>query len=89
MSMPMGPDSSNPFTAPPTSGAGAKVATESADLTTVDWLICILCSGIGCIVGIVRTVQGKPAGPKMIGISLLFIVIWTVVRLAIEASMRQ
>jgi hypothetical protein len=25
----------------------------------------------------------------MIGISLLFIVIWTVVRLAIEASMRQ
>jgi hypothetical protein len=40
-------------------------------------------------VGIIRTVQGKPTGPKMIGISLVFIVIWTVVRLAIEASMRQ
>lgn len=89
MSMPMGPDSSNPFSAPNTSGVNAKVVTESADLTAVDWLICILCSGIGCIVGIIRTVQGKPTGPKMIGISLVFIVIWTVVRLAIEASMRQ
>lgn len=85
MSMSMGPDSSNPFSAPNSSGPNTNVATESADLTVVDWLICILCSGIGCIVGIIRTIQGKPTGPKMIGISLLFIVIWTGIRLALAS----
>src|SRR5262245_41136720 len=28
-----------------------------ADLTPGDWLLCIFCSGIGCIVGIVRLVN--------------------------------
>jgi hypothetical protein len=37
----------------------------------MDWVICILCSGIGCILGIVYLVQGKKKGIKMIGISFL------------------
>ncbi len=46
------------------------------ELTGGDWLLCILCSGIGCIVGIVYLIQGQPKGGKMLGISLLFIVLW-------------
>ena len=50
-----------------------------SDLSVFDWVIAILCSGIGCIVGIVYMVQGKPKGGKMIGVSLTFIFIWNVI----------
>jgi hypothetical protein len=53
------------------------------DLTTADWLVCILCSGIGCIFGIVRLIQGKPNGAKMLGMSILFAFIWVVLRVII------
>lgn len=45
------------------------------DLTPVDWVICILCAPAGCIVGIVRMVQGNPTGGKMIAISLI---VWAI-----------
>jgi hypothetical protein len=44
---------------------------DDSELTAVDWILCIVCSGIGCILGIVYLIQGKPKGGKMIGISLL------------------
>jgi hypothetical protein len=50
------------------------------DLTQVDWLVCIFCSGIGCIVGIIRLIQGRPNAGKMIGVSLLFSALWTFLR---------
>ena len=58
---------------------------DNPDLTPVDWLIAILCSGIGCIIGIIRLIQGKKNGGKMLGISLLFVVIWNIVRFIIVA----
>ncbi|WP_020470866.1 hypothetical protein [Zavarzinella formosa] len=61
---------------------------DSTGLTTVDWLLCIFCSGIGCIVGIVRLIQGKPNAGMMIGVSLLFAIIWNVIRFALEAGMQ-
>jgi hypothetical protein len=57
----------------------------SEGLTTTDWVICVLCSGIGCIIGIIRLIQGKPNAGKMIGISILFAVIWSIVRFILEA----
>ena len=45
--------------------------SSDQDLTTGDWIFCILCSGIACIVGIVYAIQGKPKGMKMVGISLV------------------
>jgi hypothetical protein len=54
--------------------------SNSDDLTVVDWLLCIFCSAIGCIVGIVYLVRGDSRGGKMIGISILFIIIWNVLR---------
>ncbi len=58
------------------------------DLTPVDWLLCILCSGIGCIIGIIRVIQGDPTGGKMIGISLVFVIIWTALRFVFESAIR-
>ena len=59
------------------------------DMSTGDWAVAILCSGIGCIAGIVWMIQGKEKGKKMVGVSLLFVVIWSAVRFAVESSMRN
>ena len=61
---------------------------EDTDLTGGDWVLCVLCSGIACILGIVYAIQGKPKGGKMIAISLLFSLIWGAVRVAIEAALQ-
>ena len=63
--------------------------TDSGDLTAIDWVIVVLCSGIGCIIGIIRLIQGKPSGGKMLGMSVLFIVIWTIVRIVLTAATQQ
>lgn len=63
-------------------------SADSADLTTGDWLLCIFCGGLACILGVVRLIQGKPNAVKMIGFSILFSIIWGVLRFMVEASMR-
>ena len=55
------------------------------ELSTGDIVLCVLCSGIGCIVGIVRLIQGRPGAGKMIGLSFVFIIFWNIVRFAVEA----
>ena len=57
------------------------------DLSTVDWLLCIFCGTIGCIVGIVRLIQGRPSGAKMIGLSILFSVILGILRFMLESML--
>ena len=42
--------------------------------------VAILCSGIGCIAGLVWMIQGKPKGMKMFGISILMAIFWSFVR---------
>jgi predicted RNA-binding Zn-ribbon protein involved in translation (DUF1610 family) len=66
-----------------------KVNPKDAELTTADWLFCILCSGIACIFGVVYMIQGKPKGIKMVGISLVATVIGVVIRAAIENANRK
>jgi hypothetical protein len=58
---------------------------DDDDLTSVDWLIAILCTGIGCIVGIVWLIQGKSKGGKMLGICLLVAFLKNAVILALSA----
>jgi len=43
---------------------------DDEQLSPFEWVICILCANIGCIVGIVYAVQGKPKGMKMVLISI-------------------
>jgi phage FluMu protein Com len=65
---------------------GGATMGEDEDLTTGEWVLAILCSGIGCILGIVWIIQGKPKGKKMLGISFVCAIIWNIVRFAIEAA---
>jgi hypothetical protein len=48
------------------------------DLGTTDWVLCVLCGGIACIMGIVYMIQGKPKGIKMIGVSIGIGVLWNI-----------
>lgn len=59
------------------------------DMTTGDWVVAIICSGIGCIAGIVWMIQGKSKGLKMFGVSLGMQLFWVVVRVAMEVASKQ
>lgn len=78
----------NPYETPSTN-APSVLHVDTGALTVVDWIVCILCSGLGCLVGIFRLVQGKKSGPKMIGFSLLFGVLWNVLFFVIQALAGQ
>lgn len=58
------------------------------DMSGGEWVLAILCSGIGCIVGIVWMIQGKPKGKKMFFVSLGMAVLWNIIRFSFEASRR-
>ena len=67
-----------------------KSASSGEEMTTGDWVLCVICPGIGCIVGIVRAIQGKSMGGKMIGISIGFIILWNIISVIIQtAAQRQ
>lgn len=68
----------NPYAIPQQPTGGPVGTPDDGKLTTVDWLVCILCSGIGCIIGIIRLVQGKKNAGMMIGMSILFGVMWNI-----------
>ena len=64
----------------------SKGSGDDSDMTAGDWIIAVLCSGIGCIAGIVWSIQGKKKGPKMIGVSLGFAVLWNVIQILLELA---
>ena len=69
--------------------AKRKLADETGEeMSTGDWVVAVLCSGIGCIAGIVWMIQGKTKGPKMLGVSVAFMFLWGAIR-AILVSMAQ
>lgn len=65
------------------------VAEEDENLSAGEWVLAILCSGIGCIMGIIWMIQGKPKGLKMFGISILMQLFWGAVRLMLEFATQQ
>jgi hypothetical protein len=71
-------------------GGGSYIdPSRDVDLTTVDWVLCILCSGIGCIVSIIYIIQGKPKGTKMLLISLVMQFIWGAINLLVNSAVQQ
>jgi hypothetical protein len=56
------------------------------NLSTGEWVVAILCAGIGCIVGIIWCIQGKKKGPKMVLVSFLAWLFWMFVQVAIGAA---
>jgi hypothetical protein len=81
----------NPFQSPaedsPGSGGyGARLRgrqNNESNLESIDWILAGLYSGIACIIGIFWLIQGKPKGLKMIGVSLMFVLLWNVVRVVL------
>jgi len=66
----------------------SKRASEESDLEVVDWLLCIFCGGIGCIMGIIYLIQGKPKGGKMIGISIGLAVLWRLILVLVSLALQ-
>ncbi len=56
---------------------------QDSNLSAGEWLVAIICSTIGCIIGIIWLIQGNPKGGKMLGFSILFDVIKSVIYLAV------
>jgi predicted RNA-binding Zn-ribbon protein involved in translation (DUF1610 family) len=63
-------------------------SSADEDLSALEWIVAILCSGIGCILGIIWMIQGKPKGKKMLMVSLIVQGIGVVLQV-ILASMQQ
>ena len=67
----------------------ALASDPDASLSPLEWVVAILCSGIGCIVGIVYLVQGKPKGKKMLIVSICAQIIWGLLRVAAENAINH
>ena len=59
-----------------------KGGEDENNLSAVDWVICIILSGIGCII---YAIQGKPKGLKMVGISIAFDVLKAIIIVSLQA----
>ena len=59
------------------------------ELSTGEIFLALLCSGIGCIMGIVWMFEGKPKGTKMFGLSLLMVIVWNVFRYLMQQALHQ
>lgn len=55
-----------------------KYSQEDSDLSTSDWLVCILCSNIACIVALIWLIQGKPKATKAILVSIVSQILFVV-----------
>jgi hypothetical protein len=61
---------------------------DDDDLSIGEWIVAVLCSGVGCIIGIVWMIQGKRKGKIMFGVSLLCNIIWASLREALDRMSR-
>lgn len=59
---------------------------DDDDLSTLEIVVAVICSGIGCIISIIWLVQGKPKWKKMIAISLIMQAVWVTLRLLLMAA---
>lgn len=57
----------------------SRYSDEDDEMQTGDWLFAFFCSGIGCILGIIWMIQGKPKGIKMLGASIVFDILKSIV----------
>jgi hypothetical protein len=81
--------SDNPFQSP-RDDAGGYIDpvqgnySDDDDLGTGHWILAALCSGLGCGLGLLWLIQGKPKGAKLMGASLLFAIFWNVAGVVIR-----
>ena len=64
----------------------ATASDADSNLSGGEWAVGIICSGIGCICGIVWMIQGKPKGLKMLGVSLAAAFFWNIINVVIQLA---
>jgi DNA-directed RNA polymerase subunit M/transcription elongation factor TFIIS len=64
-------------------------SAEDENPSGADWVAAILCANIGCILGIVYMIQGKPKGLKVFGISMGMQVVWFIVAFVLQIMNQQ
>jgi predicted RNA-binding Zn-ribbon protein involved in translation (DUF1610 family) len=67
----------------------AKPAAGDSDLSPLEWVVAILCSGIGCIIALVWIVQGKPKGTKMLVVSICAQVFWGLIQVVAQMATQR
>ena len=67
----------------------ASSSSTDDEMQVSDYLICILCSGIGCIASVIYLIQGKPKAGKMLALSIGMIVFWNVVRFGVAFFLQK
>jgi hypothetical protein len=55
---------------------GGSFAADDDNMTPLDWLLCIFCGNIACIVAIVYLSLGKPKAGKMLIVAICMQVLW-------------
>ncbi|MBI2808469.1 MAG: hypothetical protein HYX68_26070 [Planctomycetes bacterium] len=63
-------------------------ANPDANLSGGEIVLAVLCSGIGCIMGIVWLIQGRPKAAKMIGLSLAVGIVKNIVWFTLNGGLR-
>lgn len=64
----------------------SSASDEDSDLNAGEIVVAVICSGIGCIIGIIWMIQGKPKGIKMLGISLLAAIFWNILNALLQVA---
>jgi predicted RNA-binding Zn-ribbon protein involved in translation (DUF1610 family) len=62
------------------------IGGDTESLTVGDWVIAILCAGVGIIVGIIRWASGKPQGWKMLALSVASAIFWNILVFIISVA---
>lgn len=62
---------------------------DDDDMSVGDWVVALICSGIGCIAGIVWMIQGKPKGTKMFLVSFGMVIVWNILNFLISLAGNQ
>jgi predicted RNA-binding Zn-ribbon protein involved in translation (DUF1610 family) len=65
-----------------------KYDREDESLTGSEIALGIICSGIGCIAGLIWMIQGKPKGLKMVGVSIVADIVKSVLVAIFQASQK-
>ena len=82
--LPPKPDEVPPvnFSSPPP----PKKTFQTGELETGDFILAMVCPGIGCIMSLLWFAQGNPKASKMFGYSFLFSLLWAFLRIVITAA---
>lgn len=64
---------------------GDTKSDDGQEMTVADYLCSIFCSVVGCFIGMIWVLQGKPAGLRMLGLSIGSGLLWWLVIAIVNA----